>query len=132
MKSLYLKQCKGKGRGVFCKQIILQDELIEISPLIIIPASQREWLIESKLVDYFFSFDDENEKASSLALGFGGLYNHAELCNATYQVNHEKKQIEFYALCDIPAHTEICINYGGEYGENYSKWFEDRNIVYKQ
>lgn len=43
--------------------------------------------------------------------------------------NPSKKIIIYPANKDIPAHTEIIINYSGEYGEDYSKWFLDRGIT---
>jgi Tfp pilus assembly protein PilO len=43
-------------------------------------------------------------------------------------VNKEEKQMVFTAHENIKAHTEICINYGGEYGIDYHKWFTDRGI----
>ena len=88
-KQLYLKNCKGKGRGVFCNQPLLKDEIIESVPLIIIPASQKVWVSESKLADYFFNYNEE-EDAVALALGFGSLYNHAEQSNAGYCIDISK------------------------------------------
>ncbi|AHF14732.1 SET domain-containing protein-lysine N-methyltransferase [Niabella soli] len=130
-KPLYIKQCKGKGRGVFCKQVIIKEELIESAPLIIIPAAQKAWVMESKLTDYFFNYC-ETEDALALALGFGSLYNHAEHSNADYRIDYDNRQIDFFALEDIPTGREICINYGGAYGKDYRNWFEDRNIPYQK
>lgn len=129
-KQLYLTNLKGKGRGVFCQHSISPDEIIEIAPLLIIPPYQREWLFESKLVDYIFKHAVE-EGAMVLALGFGSLYNHAEVCNAGYEIDYETNQITFFALEFIPAHKEICINYSGEYGKRFDEWFESRGISYK-
>lgn len=128
---LYIKRSKGKGRGVFCRRPVSATELIETAPLLIIPASQKRWVQESKLADYLFNYLEE-EDALALALGFGSLYNHAERCNAGYRINYEHRQIDFYALEDIPANREICINYGGVYGKNYMEWFEGRHIPYKK
>ena len=87
-------------------------------------------LIASGLVDYFFNFNKE-ENTLALALGFGSLYNHAVLSNAAYILDRETKTIRFYALVDIAAGTEICINYAGERGQEFKEWFESRNIEYK-
>ena len=131
MQPLYLKNIRGKGRGVFCKQLIKKDELIETAPLLIIPVGQKEQVTQSKLVDYFFTYHDAGE-TMSLALGFGSLYNHAEKCNALYQIDYDNKTINFFALIDIPANAEICINYAGEYGKSFSDWFTSRNIPYQK
>jgi uncharacterized protein len=129
-KQLFVKEIKGKGRGVFCKQLISKDEAFEVCPVIVIPASDYDTVKASRLVDYFFSFNKE-ENTLALALGFGSLYNHAVNCNAVYYLNRQKKVITYYALEDIPAGKEICINYAGEHGQEFKEWFESRGIEYK-
>lgn len=131
-KQLYLKKIKGKGRGVFCRELLIPNEVIEIAPLLIIPPIQKAWVDDSKLSDYFFTYRKNGEAASSLALGFGSLYNHAEFNNADYQMDYDNNCIEIFAIDNILPGTEICINYGGEYGKDYSEWFECRNIRFKK
>lgn len=130
IKKLLIKTVKNKGRGVFCNRLIQTDEDIEICPLLVLPAGDYETLIASGLVDYFFNFNKE-ENTLALALGFGSLYNHAVLSNAAYILDRENKTIRFYALEDIAAGTEICINYAGERGQEFKEWFESRDIQYK-
>ena len=121
---------KGKGRGVFCKQLIAKDEEFEISPVLVLPAEDYDTVRASQLVDYFFSFNKE-ENTLALALGFGSLYNHAVYSNAAYVLDREAKTITFFALEDIKPDTEICINYAGERGQEFKEWFESRNIELK-
>lgn len=130
-RQLYLKKLKGKGRGVFCRQRIIPNDVIEIAPLIIIPPEQKAWITESKLIDYFFSYYADDKPSSALALGFGSLYNHAQFSNADYRIDYENNCIEFFAIETILPDTEICINYGGEYARDYSEWFVCRNIKCK-
>jgi uncharacterized protein len=130
-KQLYIKNVKGKGRGVFCKQTIAKDEVFETAPLIVMPAADYNTATSSVLTDYFFNFNKE-ESTLALVLGFGSLYNHAVHSNAAYSLNRENKTMEYYALEEIKAGTEICINYSGEYGKQYKEWFEARNIVVKE
>lgn len=129
-KQLYIKKIKGKGRGVFCKQLIRKDEEFEISHVLVLPAKDYDTVTASRLADYFFSFNKE-ENTLALALGFGSLYNHAVFCNAAYVLNREAKTITFSALEDIKPGTEICINYSGERGQEFKEWFASRNISYK-
>lgn len=126
-KQLYLKTIKGKGRGVFCNANILEGEIIEICPVIIIPAKEFSALCATSLIDYSFYFNKE-EKTLSLTMGFGSMYNHKQFPNAVYMLNKEERQMVFTAHENIKARTEICINYGGEYGIDYCKWFTDRGI----
>ncbi|MCC7400110.1 MAG: SET domain-containing protein-lysine N-methyltransferase [Chitinophagaceae bacterium] len=130
-KQLYLKKIQGKGRGVFCRQRLIPNEMIEVAPLLIIPAEQKTLITQSKLADYFFNYCTDDEPASALALGFGSLYNHAQFSNADYRIDYESNCIEFFAIENILPDTEICINYGGEYAKDYTEWFACRNIKYK-
>lgn len=129
-KSLFVKEIKGKGRGVFCTQKIIKDEIFEVCPVLVIPAADYGTVKASRLVDYFFSFNKE-ENTLALALGFGSLYNHAVHSNAAYALDHDARTMSYYALKDIPAGTELCINYAGETGQEFKEWFESRNIVFK-
>jgi len=129
-KQLFIKDIKGKGRGVFCKQLLTKNEEFEISPVLVLPAEDYDTVRASQLVDYFFSFNKE-ENTLALALGFGSLYNHAVYSNAAYVLDREAKTITFFALEDIKPGTEICINYAGERGQEFKEWFESRNIELK-
>lgn len=125
---LYLKTIKGKGRGVFCNTDILKGEIIEVCPVIIIPAEEFAALCATPLMDYSFYFN-KAENTLSLTMGFGSMYNHQQYPNAVYVLDREERQMLFTAHENIKAHTEICINYGGEYGIAYHKWFTDRDII---
>lgn len=127
-KQLYLKSVKGRGRGVFCTATIAEGEVIEVCPVIVIPAGEFTALNTTSLMDYSFYFDKE-ANTLSLTMGFGSMYNHQQYPNAVYILDREKREMVFTAHEHIKAHTEICINYGGEYGKDYSKWFIDRAIV---
>lgn len=82
-------------------------------------------------MDYFFNFSKE-DKMLALALGFGSLYNHARYSNAAYELDMKNRLMTYYALEDIPAGREICINYACETGIDFTEWFASRNIVCKQ
>ncbi|NRF40129.1 SET domain-containing protein-lysine N-methyltransferase [Pedobacter foliorum] len=127
-RQLYLKTVKGKGRGVFCNTDIAEGEVIESCPVVIIPAEEFSALSTTALMDYSFYFNKE-DNTLSLAMGFGSIYNHMQYPNAVYLLDRENRQMIFTAHENIKAHTEICINYGGAYGIDYSKWFVDRDII---
>ncbi|MFT3979282.1 MAG: SET domain-containing protein-lysine N-methyltransferase [Ferruginibacter sp.] len=127
-KKLYIKKVKGKGRGVFCHQSISEGDIIEICPVIIVSADDTAAIESTALIDYCFHFNQEDHTLS-LVMGFGSVYNYARYPNAMYVLNPRKKIMIYTAYEDIPAHTEITINYSGEYGQDYSKWFNDRDIA---
>ena len=126
-KKLYIKKVKGKGRAVFCNQPILEGDVIEVCPVIIVPAIDTESIQSTGLVDYCFNFNEE-DKSLSLVMGFGSIYNYARYPNALYILNPRQKLMTYTARQDIPTHTEITINYSGEYGSDFGKWFADRGI----
>ena len=128
---LYVKEIKGKGRGVFCKETIYKDEAIEICPLLVLPSNDFNALSSTQLIDYIFNFNTE-EKTIALALGFGSLYNHHVYPNAAYILNRETNMMSLFALSDIPADKEISINYKGVYGKDFKEWFDLRNIEYQE
>jgi hypothetical protein len=126
---LYIKSTNGKGRGVYCDHRILEDEIIEECPILIILGNEHELFDTTKLADYFFSFD-KTQNTKALPLGSGAIYNHKRFPNAGYWINMEARSMIFYALENIDKHTEICVNYGGTPGMDYEIWFTARNIVY--
>ena len=121
---LYIKMVEGKGRGVFCNDDIAAGDVIEFCPVIIIPADQQPHLDQTKLYDYYFLWG-EDQLDMALALGFGSLYNHDYKPNAGYETFYEDKVIVIRALCNIEAHTEICISYNQDPENKRKVWFED-------
>ncbi len=127
-RKLYIKKVKGKGRGVFCNRPIAAGETIEVCPVVVVPADNTETIQRTKLSDYCFCFNRE-ENTLSLVMGFGSVYNYARYPNALYMLYPALKIMIYTAVKDIPAHIEICINYSGEYGRDYGNWFSDRDII---
>ena len=124
---LYLRELPAKGRGVFCSHDIAAGDIIEICPVIVVPGKDVDLLYSTALLHYCFYFN-QDENTLSLVMGFGSMYNHRQYPNAVFILDREQQQMIFTAREHIPAHTEICINYGGAYGDDYSKWFIDRGI----
>ena len=105
-----VKRVKGKGRGVFAKQLIPAGTVFERVPLLIIPAKEvLECEHGSFLSQYVFEY---GRGTVALALGYGSLYNHSYTPNARYDdVGRQTK--EYRALRDIQPGEEITINYNG-------------------
>jgi SET domain-containing protein len=126
-KQLYLRDMPKKGRGVFCHHPIPSGSLIETSILLVFPAPDYPPISHTRLTDYIFHFD-KDQQWTALALGFGSLYNHALYPNASYEIDHGRRLIRYYATENIAVGTEICINYDGSAGSE--EWFKIRNIPY--
>ena len=78
-----VKRIKGKGRGLFAREFIPEDTLIERVPVIVLP--QADLYREdgtSAIWEYAFEW---NTGEVAVALGFGSMYNHSYTPNAHYQ-----------------------------------------------
>jgi SET domain-containing protein len=111
------------GRGVFTTEAIETGSLVEICPVLVIPSHDVANIHKTILHDYYFLWGDDEDQAV-IALGYGSLYNHETMANATYEMDFEGECIEIYALRDIHPGEEITINYHGEQGKTDELWFE--------
>ncbi len=94
-----------KGRGVFASATIARGELVEVCPVIVIPAGQWPHIEPTVLALYIFNFGPEGEHAA-IALGYGSLYNHSFAPNAEYTKSWDERLIRFTALRDIAVDEE--------------------------
>src|SRR5690242_12958921 len=115
-----VRSAGSKGRGVFAEKQFVKDDLIERAPVIVLPISQEQFLDQTALKDYYFSW---NEDTVAVALGFGSLYNHSYTPNARYLKKHADSVIEFVALYTIEVGEEITINYNGDPTDQEQLWF---------
>ena len=112
-----------KGRGVFASATIARGELVEVCPVIVIPAEQWHHVEPTVLALYIFNFGPEGEHAA-IALGYGSLYNHSFAPNAEYNKSWDERLIRFTSLRDIAVDEEITVNYNGSPGDRSEIWFE--------
>jgi SET domain-containing protein len=105
-----MRWTNGKGRGVFACKEIKKGSIIEVVPVITMPAAEvHAWNSNFGLYDYVFRWD---ERTMAIALGYGSLYNHSFLPNAKFSVG-TGLTIIFNAIRRIRAGDEITINYNG-------------------
>lgn len=109
--SVEVKRVKGKGRGVFARRPILEAEVIEEVPVIVLPIDEirdaNDWY---GLAGFCFLW---GKGTVALALGYGSLYNHSYRPNALYEDVGPQTKV-FRALRDIAPGEEITVNYNGE------------------
>lgn len=127
---LYIKEVKGKGRGVFSAVDINADELIEVCPLLMLKEEEYDLINGSFVMNYCFYYNREKNQVG-LAMGYGSLYNHKVPANARHQISREDKTVHIIAVSNIEANEEICINYSGEFDNDSKSWFENRGLVYQ-
>lgn len=121
---LYVKTVEGKGRGIFTAQEIPLGSTIESCPALVLSAEDKELIHQTKLHDYYFLWDEEDQCA--IALGYGSLYNHSSAANADYEMDLELETIDIIALRDIAAGEEITINYTTGGLQETVLWFEEQ------
>jgi len=110
-----IKPCE-YGFGVFAKNHIYKNEILESSPCITL--DDEELLIGGLLNDYIF--DNTLAKKSFLVgLGYSSLYNHSDDPNAGFEVftyedefNNNRQGIRITALKNICKDNQIMIYYG--------------------
>ena len=128
--TLYIKEVKGKGRGVFSSAPINTGEVIETCKLLVLKPADYDNASASFVINYSF-YIDRDESIVGIATGFGSLYNHAAPANASHQINKEDSRVDIIALRDIAADEEICINYHGEFDNTSIDWFINRGLTYQ-
>ena len=109
------------ARGVFARRAFRPGDVIEITPVILIPNTQRALIRQTVLENYVF---DWGCGSTAVALGYGSLYNHAYAPNAHYCQDIDRKTLEFSAIRDIAAGDEITVNYNGSSESSLPMWFE--------
>lgn len=122
MISIYVKDTQKYGRGIYALRDIKKGELIEVSPVIISPKGEWEYLEKTVMSHYCFHWGEEGND-TAIALGYGSLFNHSYSPNSVYYINEKKVTIEFYCIVDIKKNEEITINYNGEPEDQSPLWF---------
>lgn len=117
---LYIDEVDGKGRGVFSREAIPADTVVEVSPVIVMPAADRQHLDKTLLHDYIFEWLD----GCCMALGFIPMYNHSYNSNCEYFMDYEDRTIMVKTVSRIAAGEELTINYNGDYDNRKKVWFD--------
>src|SRR5688572_5329580 len=121
--SIYIDKSAEKGRGVFTKEPIPANTIIEASPVIVMSAEERRLLDQTLLHDYIFEWGPDN-KQCCMALGFVPVYNHSYKSNCEYEMNFENETIRVKTVRNIETGEELFINYNGDWNNDKTLWFE--------
>ena len=109
----------GKGRGVVAGQDIKKGELIERSPVLVIPDGDRRGIDPSILFTYIFMWEEgcveedlyKHRGRAGVVLGYTSMLNHSFDPNADYKHHIDEAMLDIYAVKDIEAGEEITIDY---------------------
>ena len=120
---LFVKRTAKKGRGVFTKEVIKANTVIEESPVIVMSAEDRVLLDKTLLHDYIFAWGNKKDQCC-MALGFIPLYNHNYASNCEYFMDFEEETIQIKTVRQINADEELTINYNGDWNDAKRVWFD--------
>lgn len=121
--SLYIGETNEKGRGVFTKEAIAVNTIVEISPVIVMSSEERKLLDQTLLHDYIFEWGPDG-KQCCLALGYVSVYNHSYQSNCEYEMDFENVLIKIKTVRRIEAGEELVINYNGDWNNSKKLWFD--------
>ena len=112
------------GYGVFAKDDISKDEVLEEIPFLSLPMSPFE--SSSLFIDYRFNFPSGGGGwvEQTIPFGFACIYNHSNQNNAIWFTDNENRLFIFLAKSDIKKDEEICTYYG-----DVSYWNDGRSHV---
>ncbi|KAI7896207.1 uncharacterized protein EV154DRAFT_258396 [Mucor mucedo] len=114
--ALELRSDPIKGRGVFTRERLVRNTLVEISPILLF--NEEEYASHGKytvLDQYTYCW----QGGFALALGLGSMFNHDSSPNVGFIRDIPNKLIRYVTLRDIEKEEELCISYGNHL------WFED-------
>lgn len=120
---LFVKEIKGKGRGVFTTEEIPKGTRIEESPVIVLSKKDSDFADKTLLHDYLFVWGNRQLK-TCVALGYCSVYNHSYEPNCDHEMDFEKKTMRVRTLRKIKKGEELFINYNGEIRDDSPLWFK--------
>jgi hypothetical protein len=120
---LFVNETAGKGRGVFTRERIPANTIVEIAPVIVMGGKDREHLDKTLLHDYIFEWGKGKDKCA-MALGLIPIYNHSYKSNCEYFMDFEDDSIMVKTVRVIENGEEITINYNGDWNDGKKVWFD--------
>lgn len=110
------------GRGVFAAEPIAEGEVVEVAPVIIIPAEEVPALETTSLRDHWYGWNDDGDAA--VVFGHASFYNHADEPTCRYEAHEVLDALVVLARRDISPGEELTIDYTG--GGKEELWFDAR------
>ncbi len=109
----------GRGRGVVADAPIMKGDLVERSPVLVIPAADRVATDATIVFTYVFMWEHgtveedlyKHEGRSAIALGFTSLLNHSYTPNCEFIRHIDDLVIDLVASRAIELGEELTIDY---------------------
>lgn len=100
------------GRGVFTTERVHAGEVLEVAPVLPFDRKDTRRIDATALSQYVFDWGDDR---TAVAFGYVSLCNHGMPPNAEVEVAEDPPTITLTACRDIPAGTEILVDYGEDH-----------------
>ncbi|MBS1509993.1 MAG: SET domain-containing protein-lysine N-methyltransferase [Bacteroidetes bacterium] len=120
---LYIDKTATMGKGVFTKERIAKNTVLEESPVVVMSKTDREYLDKTKLHDYIFEWGKDLSQCC-MALGLVPMYNHSYNSNCEYYMDFDEETIMIKAVRNIEKGEELTINYNGDSNDATPLWFD--------
>jgi hypothetical protein len=114
-----------RGRGVYAARDIEPGEVVEVCPVLFVASRFDELPLELKRAVFAWG-PLTGIEGNVIALGYGGIYNHANPANLRYAADAESRCMLFRAAVEIPAGAEMTINFNcldGGHASVEDSWF---------
>lgn len=109
------------GRGVFTTRPVRSGEVLDVAPVLIVPAGQRELLDRTELSGHYWDWDGD----AALAMGPISFTNHGRPGNARWERDDEASTLTLVADQDLPAGAEVLVDYLADADdEDAELWFD--------
>lgn len=105
-----LRKSSIHGWGVFAKDDINSNEVLEEIPFLILPINKGD--MSSLFIDYRFNFPSSNWKYQVIPMGFACFYNHSDTPNAGWYTDEVNEIFIFKTNKIIKKDEEIFTYYG--------------------
>jgi SET domain-containing protein len=122
---LFVEKTPQMGKGVYTKERIPANTVIEISPVIVMKKEDKEHLDKTLLHDYIFLWGKLQDKCC-MALGLIPMYNHSYKSNCEYFMDFEDDTIMIETVRIIEKGEELTINYNGDPNDGAKVWFDTK------
>jgi SET domain-containing protein len=119
------------GWGVYAKELIEANSIIERSPIIVYPRDVIEmsyYVLQGEgkkshefVIDQYSIFWEGN---CGIALGWVSLYNHSDRNNSEFQPNFSNTTLEIRTTREIMPNEQLTVNYG-------ASWFSAKGYIKK-
>lgn len=108
------------GRGVFAAEAMASGAVVEVCPVIVVPAGAIDALNRTTLADHWYGWGEDGDAA--VALGHGSFYNHHADPTCTYDAHDDLDALVVRTRRAVAAGTELTIDYTG--GGRNELWFD--------